>query len=330
MNTNSSFHLKRIFAVVWILLATVGSVVGCDDSTRPDGSKQPRLIDAAPSYGTPLWAPDGSRLYFNHRPLVRIYEDPAGSGLFYYEFNDSLAGFYTVEISGQAKRRIHPVGLSSPDISANGSWIYYELMGQVWRISVLGDSIDASSAGQVTAHDGAGAPSVSPSGTRLLYDIVTGPDAGVHITGAAGGSHRRIGTPGWRSPDWGPSDSGFTFLGDGSVIAGIGVVDTFGVGATQINGSGSHPRWSPDGQHIAFINRIWSGPNPVDQLWIMNRDGSSPRMLTSESVMPGFCWNAEGTEIAYVRFGVDFTYINGTIWIVNVSTLAKRQVTTNP
>jgi Tol biopolymer transport system component len=279
-----------------------------------------------------MWSPDGQYLYFNYRPLQRIFENPVGSGMWYYKDADSLKGIYSLNVATGTQRRMYGEMLSGPDLSPDGRTIYYQSQAQIWRIAVEAESLNGSSAVVVTnAPDGAFAPSIDSRGTRLLYNTIgTSPQFGIYLTGSNGGATRRIGGIGWFSPHWQPNDSSFAFVSGGSVVRGIGIVDTFGIGAIQLRGEGNSPRWSPDGTRIAFLSR-GGNPDSRDKLWIMNRDGSQARQLTNEGLFPGFNWSPDGTLIAYVRFvDIDTSYVNGTIWTVNPTTLARTQMTANP
>ena len=55
------------------------------------------------------------------------------------------------------------------------------------------------------------------------------------------------------------------------------------------------PRWSPDGQRIAFSSRRTGNY----ELWIMNRDGSGLRQLTQSAGGHYSPWSADGSMIAY-------------------------------
>src|SRR5829696_6723893 len=57
----------------------------------------------------------------------------------------------------------------------------------------------------------------------------------------------------------------------------------------------SWPRWSPDGQRIAFTSRRTGDY----ELWIMNRDGSGLRQLTQSGGGHYSPWSADGAMIAY-------------------------------
>ena len=77
---------------------------------------------------------------------------------------------------------------------------------------------------------------------------------------------------------------------------------------THIGESCDSPRWSPDGNEIAFICRKWAEPcnctsawqgdveGPA-QLYIMNSDGSDRRMVSNLTVLSGPSWNPQGTHL---------------------------------
>jgi TolB protein len=62
-------------------------------------------------------------------------------------------------------------------------------------------------------------------------------------------------------------------------------------------GSSFYPRWSPDGEWIAFIHRVDEQSN----LWIVPADGGDPIQLTDEGGITGPAWSPDGQQIAFVR-----------------------------
>lgn len=72
------------------------------------------------------------------------------------------------------------------------------------------------------------------------------------------------------------------------------------------DGHDSGPRWSPDGKHIAYLDR--------GNLWIMRASGSHKKQLTSQA--PGYTdarptWSPNGRYLAFVktRRGAKFGYL---------------------
>ena len=315
------------------LIATTTFSGDCGYKAVPPKPTPPRLmINGGTASGEPIWSPDGSYIYFNHRPLLDIVETHPGSHEFTYIFANSLAGFYRIDVTGQNLRRLSDFGLGNPCMAKDGAWIYYEESGQIWRIGRLGDTLDLASKMQVTnSIDGAFDPSISYGGTRLLHDgLGSAAFPGIVITGAAGGASRRVGQPDSFHPDWGPRDSAFVFDARGTNAYGIAIVDTIGVNPKALRSDGSFPRWSPDGRRIAFMQRTSSAGYERDELWVMNRDGTSAHSLSTLPILPEFSWSPNSNEIAFTHYWPDTSLTSGTIWIVNVDTMQRRQLTVNP
>lgn len=87
---------------------------------------------------------------------------------------------------------------------------------------------------------------------------------------------------------------------------------------TNTPGDNLYPRWSPDGRMIAFL----SSRSGIDQVWVMNADGSNPTQLTFDAVpkdqVPD--WKPDGTKIAY-NSGDD-------IFVMNADGSNQQQLTT--
>lgn len=62
-------------------------------------------------------------------------------------------------------------------------------------------------------------------------------------------------------------------------------------------------RWSPNGQHIAFINMPDSAtPFPLGELWVMDADGRNARSLAPADAGHGYApaWSPDSTRIVFV------------------------------
>jgi len=81
----------------------------------------------------------------------------------------------------------------------------------------------------------------------------------------------------------------------------ICIIDPDGTGFKQLTDDGISygPRWSPDGQKIAF----YSGPPPTVSLHVMNGDGSDRMaLIPNQEGIYDFDWSPDGTKIlAYVK-----------------------------
>jgi dipeptidyl aminopeptidase/acylaminoacyl peptidase len=84
-------------------------------------------------------------------------------------------------------------------------------------------------------------------------------------------------------------------LVDGSWQEGVHVVETDGTEGREIAGSGDTPRWTPDGSHLAWINRA---ARPA-QVWVASIEGEDRRQLTElEGGVSDFAWAPDGKALA--------------------------------
>ena len=103
-------------------------------------------------------------------------------------------------------------------------------------------------------------------------------------------------------PVWSPDGRKLAFergrIDNGS--KDIWTINVDGTGLANLTagaaGNDYQPAWSPNGTQIAFITRRGT----TEDLWIMNADGSAPRMLDVKANAPA--WSPDGKKIAYGSF----------------------------
>lgn len=71
-----------------------------------------------------------------------------------------------------------------------------------------------------------------------------------------------------------------------------------GTGIVKLTTSGKNywPRWSPDGQRIAYINETSAG---VKNIWVMNANGSNKQKVTSVGNVQPPTWSPDGATLAF-------------------------------
>ncbi len=280
-----------VIAVFVFGVPTYRSIVG-DRSSPVERSYQladQLLATVAPgSHRQPTLSPDGSTMAFvsDSSSIPRIYVQTLTEGAapipitdeeapaFHPSWspsNDQIAfhrpgdGIWTVGPLGTpAPRRIIESGIN-PSFSADGGQIVYERFPSVWIANADGTGqrpVAGADLLMPTAVQNVaqGFPALSPDGESIVYfRSASGPMGDFWVIPAAGGDPRRL-----------------TF-------------DT---------NQGSHPIWTPDGQHVIFSS-LRSGSRT---LWRVPAAGGDPEPVTSGA--------GEDSEPALSRDGRRLVYAN--------------------
>ncbi len=189
---------------------------------------------------------------------------------------------------------------SSADLNGNDA-ANANFTRNIWTVDA-----DGSNLGPLTEltsdNSDAVAPSYSPDGSEILY-------ASQRALGGANASNANNVFNIWKMGSDGGVSEPMTQM------SGMGVINL-------------DPKWSPDGSRIVFVSSRALDPaddsanlNGVQNIWLMNADGSDPTPLTrvtangASSFDPS--WSAEGDRIAFISqaalSGNDALNINGTL-----------------
>ena len=274
-----------------------------------DGTDARRLTDTRHLENFPVWSPDGTSIvYFSSNVL---WGNSGGLKI------HTLATGDIREIDLPMGERVgpHPPAWS-PD-GERLAFVAYEGHGRLSRAVVYTVGIDGSNLTRIA--EAASGPAWSPDGKRIAMAVPRGPNKASLYTFAADGSDPTfvsldLPEP-WDEPvepwlgnlSWSPDGSailleGFAHAvnvdGTGTLFDGLASLLTYMKGLNLPYFSGWPPEeitfvlkgllkishmlaaWSPDGSEIAILTeRLGDRGLPRVQVYIMDRDGSNPRVL---------------------------------------------------
>jgi TolB protein len=219
--------------------------------------------------------------------------------------NDGRYGLYAVGPDGSRLQKL----------SDEDGFIFFPRWSPTGdRIAYIVGSDDAATAGELRVYDFAAgrsstvsdralpsldgpAVSWSPDGGRIAF--TEGPDGSLRVLDVEPDEFVEVGDVFGREVDWSPKRDELVLISDARVgdEAGLYVVDPDGDGLRSLEGRrpAGNPRWSPDGDSVAF----WAaqdGGTGQREVFVVNREGELLRSLGS-----GFAvsWSADGTTLAY-------------------------------
>jgi TolB protein len=156
-------------------------------------------------------------------------------------------------------------------------------------------------------------PAASPLSAPVSGHIAVGHSGEIWVVDGSGNRPVAQGVRYWGQPDWSPDGSRLAVVGWTESFTDLFLWNAEGGNLRQItqNRRGRvqdsdwvfFPRWSPDGETIAFLSdRTTTYP----MLWLMRPDGSNVRQLTRTSsggdIIDSFTWSPDGSRIAATRF----------------------------
>ena len=147
------------------------------------------------------------------------------------------------------------------------------------------------------------APVWSPDGGRIAFESYRDGNGEIYVMDADGGNQRNLTQhPAIdNAPDWHPDSTRIAFDSSRDGTSNIYVMDTDGRNVEQIThlNSASRPKWSPDGQWIAFD--WWTAPGK--HICIINPDTTHLCRISRpapETPMSVAGWSPDGKRIMYM------------------------------
>ncbi len=173
-------------------------------------------------------------------------------------------------------------------------------------------------------------PSWSPDGKSLVFESKRGGVTNLYIIDIEGGYEKRITDYGLKQvaglPSWSPDGNHIVFTSNkwfGYQVSSI-MVDGSGEKRLTDKGGNCEPVWSPDGKEIAFVNR-----NGKARIWVMDAEGKNQRQVTDGPREYDYnpSWSPDGKKIAYMSTDDPYDERRGEIFVVDIQTRKKVQIT---
>jgi len=142
--------------------------------------------------------------------------------------------------------------------------------------------------------------------TLFDFDIFVANSDGTHRSRVTRGPERDV------MPAWSPDGKALVFAryATENAMPELWVVGVDGSDAHKILDGADSPRWSPDGEWIAY-----GGPS----VGLVRSDGTEQRALTSGSEP---AWSPDGRRIVFTR--------SGDVWVTNADGTSQRRLTRGP
>jgi len=275
---------------------------------NPDGTQHVRVTDFNGDDGSPMWSPDGRRLYY-------VSEQLGGpANVVYVDITATTTG---TQIGKPQKLTRHTDdGIHRARISRNGEWIVYECGLDLWVASTkdgssrkiaieayVDDKVNPEKL--VTSTNGATDFSPNPSETHIAF-VIRG---AIFLMPQTGGKAIRLTnhTAFDHGVSWSPDGKKIIFLSDRDGHENLYQLDPDDTEHPEITAAHqfkvkqltnfseavSGAVFSPDGKRIAFLR--------AGKLWSMNPDGTDVKVVVSEQQVIDYDWSPDSKSFVYAR-----------------------------
>lgn len=334
--------MKTLKSVLLLFMITVFFTT-CKKNTDVNNDCPIFSIVPHQPYDNPVWHPSGQIIGFNHRPIKEInysygYDCPMQAS---YTYEDDSAGFYLINVIGTNQRRALPYYLQTSAWSHDGQWIAFSNGGQIYKMPFDGEKFDTTAIVQLTFEGNNFSPAWSPDDMLITYgqSVCSGNiECGIWSVDVNTYSTTFLIFYGQYS-DWIHNTASFIYSKN-SFQNGIDIGDTIYKHNLANNSdyvikfiSTPHTdnryfKYNPVNSSIAFCS---TGDIPTENgIWLLeDAPYKEEQLLVSEAT--SFSWSPDGKYIIYMHRANNYRIDEekGTLWVINVETKEKRQLTYN-
>lgn len=255
-----------------------------------DGSEPRPLITDELLQGRPVWSPDGRQLLYHSGETPTFH-------------------LFAMDLESGARRRV-------TDGEGSSDWAWWASDESIWFESNRTGSFevyrigpDSGPAEQLT-RGGGGAPSPSHDGSRFAFQALREDDWEIYTARSDGSDVRQLTFNDVmdRLPAWSPDGTTIAFSSMRSGTEQIYLMDPDGGNVRQLTGGGperqltdwpgseDHPRFSPDGDWLAFEATV---DGQADLYLMRLADGEVRRLTDTPHADRRPVWSPDGKTIAY-------------------------------
>jgi tricorn protease len=280
-----------------------------------DGTSQKQLTTFDGQDTSPMWAPDGRRLYY----VTEMGSKPGCANIVAQNLTSGLTaegGFLRLTTHEEDTVR-------KARVSANGEWIVYECGADLWVVSTKPGSLPRKLAIEVNADDKSNTEkSITFTRDATEFALNSDEDAAViTVQGElflvklpeGGKATRLTNSPAFdHAASFSPDGKSIVFLSDSAGHEDIYLLEPddpehseltkahkFKIKRlTDTSEAELDPRFSPKGDKIAFLR---SG-----KLWTMKPDGSDQKAIVSDARVVDYDWSPDGKMLLYARMDGSF------------------------
>jgi len=324
------------------IIITFFSACKKNTDNKKDGCPMFSIVPEQP-YDNPIWHPSGQIIGFNHKPIKEInyaygYDCPMQAS---YTYDDEATGFYLINADGTNQRKVLPYYLQTPVWSHDGQWIAFVNGGQIYKMPFDGVNFDTTAIEQLTFNGNNFFPAWSPDDNLITYEqSVCSDNLICGIWSVDANTHSNISLVSYAQySDWIHNTSSFIYSKN-SYLNGTDIGDTickynYITNTNYLIKFISEPRtdnryfkYNPVYNTIAYCS---TGDIPEENgIWILEDTvNTQEQLLVSEAA--SFSWSPDGKYLVYLYRANNYRIDEekGALWIIDVETKEKRQLTHN-